>query len=288
MFAKILLAVDAAGFSAGVVPVVARLARTFQSEVAVVHVRDLHDLARSRDDARELVDVVAGELAACGVPATRDVRTTSGDPARAISEAAFDEDADLIALGSHGRSELAALVFGSVGQRVSAMVPRSVLVVRPQHEPASFELGRVAPLEKVMVAVRGDESGLAEAAGRLAMRAGARLKILHVQEPPVIAETAIVVESAAEARAAIRSAIDSARSAGATPEAEIRIGVHRVPRQIVAAADEWDADLVILGSRRPSRLSALVLGSCGYEVVRLTRRPVLLAEPAAVLATTPS
>jgi nucleotide-binding universal stress UspA family protein len=46
---------------------------------------------------------------------------------------------------------------------------------------------------------------------------------------------------------------------------------------IVAAAGRLDADLVVLGSRRPSHLGGLVLGSVAHEVIHQLRRPVLLA-----------
>jgi nucleotide-binding universal stress UspA family protein len=46
---------------------------------------------------------------------------------------------------------------------------------------------------------------------------------------------------------------------------------------IVAAADRHDTGLVVLGSRRPSHLGGLVLGSVGHDVIHQIRRPVLLA-----------
>lgn len=53
------------------------------------------------------------------------------DPARAICQAARRFDADVICLGSHGRSGFSAALMGSVAQAVMAQSHRPVLVVRP-------------------------------------------------------------------------------------------------------------------------------------------------------------
>lgn len=55
----------------------------------------------------------------------------STDPALAICQAAERFGADVICLGSHGRTGLAAAFLGSVAQAVMAQSPRPVLVVRP-------------------------------------------------------------------------------------------------------------------------------------------------------------
>src|SRR5262249_6643887 len=46
---------------------------------------------------------------------------------------------------------------------------------------------------------------------------------------------------------------------------------------IVTAARAFGADVVVLGGRRPPELGGLRLGSVANQVVRLARRPVLLA-----------
>jgi nucleotide-binding universal stress UspA family protein len=56
------------------------------------------------------------------------------DPARAICQAAERFDADVICLGSHGRSGFSAALMGSVAQAVMAQSRRPVLVVRPPSE----------------------------------------------------------------------------------------------------------------------------------------------------------
>ncbi len=65
------------------------------------------------------------------------------------------------------------------------------------------------------------------------------------------------------------------RHAGNIPSERImREGV--APAEIIEAAKEWNADLVILGSHNRGRLSRLILGSTAEAVVRGTPCPVLV------------
>lgn len=63
-----------------------------------------------------------------GIAATAFVM--SGKPADAIVEAARDKKADLIIVGSHGRTGLDKLLMGSVAERVIVLSPCAVLVVK--------------------------------------------------------------------------------------------------------------------------------------------------------------
>ena len=57
-------------------------------------------------------------------------RVLLGDPREAILDMAKRESADLIVVGSHGRSGLTKLVMGSVASHVVTHAPCDVLVVR--------------------------------------------------------------------------------------------------------------------------------------------------------------
>ncbi len=54
----------------------------------------------------------------------------SGKPAEAIIETAKEKSADLIVLGSHGRTGLEKLLMGSVAERVIVLATSAVLVVK--------------------------------------------------------------------------------------------------------------------------------------------------------------
>jgi nucleotide-binding universal stress UspA family protein len=59
----------------------------------------------------------------------------SGDPATGLVDAALDEGADLLVLGSHGHSALARFLLGSVSQDVLHHAPCSVLLARLPGDP---------------------------------------------------------------------------------------------------------------------------------------------------------
>lgn len=77
---------------------------------------------------KELVARVERELKASGHLATG--RVVTGDPRDVLVQAAQDEHADLLIVGSHGRSGLAKMLLGSVANHVVAHAPCSVWVVK--------------------------------------------------------------------------------------------------------------------------------------------------------------
>lgn len=70
----------------------------------------------------------ARHLVERGLRARAEVRC--GDPAEEIMDAAVEDEADLIVVGSHGRTGIERLLIGSVARKVVTHAPCSVLVVR--------------------------------------------------------------------------------------------------------------------------------------------------------------
>jgi nucleotide-binding universal stress UspA family protein len=64
------------------------------------------------------------------------------------------------------------------------------------------------------------------------------------------------------------------RAGNVLSEAIMREGV--APVEIIAAAKEWKADLIIVGSHNRGRFSRLILGSTAEAVVRGANCPVLV------------
>jgi nucleotide-binding universal stress UspA family protein len=79
-------------------------------------------------EAREMATRAGDRLRSLGVPIETVGRT--GDPATTIVDEAREWKADLIVMGSHGRTGLAKLLLGSVAKAVVANAPCSVEVVR--------------------------------------------------------------------------------------------------------------------------------------------------------------
>ncbi len=90
----------------------------FPADVADDLNRHHHELAtRAQDDLRN-----AG--------LETDARVLQGDPREVIVDVARAEGADLVVVGSHGRTGLAKLVLGSVAAHVVGHAPCSVMVIK--------------------------------------------------------------------------------------------------------------------------------------------------------------
>lgn len=91
------------------------------------------DIDELVDACRERLDRAVGEIATDGLQVQPLV--LNGVPFVEIVRCARDREADLIVLGTHGRSGLAHLLIGSVAERVVRKAPCPVLTVKhPEHE----------------------------------------------------------------------------------------------------------------------------------------------------------
>jgi nucleotide-binding universal stress UspA family protein len=137
MLETILLAVDGSPHAERAAELVHELARN-GGEVVVVHVIEVMpmrgDVTMELDQERNGVEAASRygkQLELAGVPTKVElIRTLSGHVARLIVAAAQDHQADMIVLGSRGRSDLTALLLGSVAHKVIHLADRPVLVVR--------------------------------------------------------------------------------------------------------------------------------------------------------------
>jgi nucleotide-binding universal stress UspA family protein len=146
MFKHILVPVDGSSAAQQAVEKAAGLARAFGSQVTVVYVIDPYPftglgsdfaygqaeyLSAAQAEAGEAIEAARTALAAAGVPVQTQV-VEAHAIWRGILDTAATGGADLIVMGSHGRSGLEKLVLGSVAQRVVSHAPLPVLIVREQ------------------------------------------------------------------------------------------------------------------------------------------------------------
>jgi len=147
--ARILCPVDFSESSEHALHYAFAFAETYQAELILMHVMDYAALdvpdfpsavefsADTIQQIREvcekrLQEVVAREQAKSIRVSSRLV---SGTPAYEIVQAARDETADLIIIGTHGRTGLSRVLMGSVTEKVIRKAPCPVLTVKvPQHE----------------------------------------------------------------------------------------------------------------------------------------------------------
>jgi nucleotide-binding universal stress UspA family protein len=98
-----------------------------ESPFSMTEVHDVHHAQRRW--AEETLKAHAAAALATGTTARWALR--AGVPQYEIVTAAREEKADMLVLGTHGRSGINRLLLGSVAERVVRMAPCPVLTVRP-------------------------------------------------------------------------------------------------------------------------------------------------------------
>ncbi len=161
-------------------------------------------------------------------------------------------EADLVAVGSHGGSRAAGILFGSVASAMTHFASCSVLIARVP-ETGSFP-------GLILHADDGSPESLdaASVAGSLAARHESTLVIVHVGEGP----GSCVTEQAV------------ARIADTGVEPATRVEQGSPHRRIVEVANEVGASLVVMGSR--GRTGVAALGSVSERVAHRAACSVLI------------
>jgi nucleotide-binding universal stress UspA family protein len=194
----------------------------------------------------------------------------SGSPASEIVERAEKWGADLVVVGSHGRSALGRLVLGSVAQRVVAESHSSVRVARnPRGE-------RGSPVRIILGVDGSPHSGAAvrAVAGRNWPKGSEARLVTSVD--PWHEQAAGPEEKYAGVRSIQGSAEAFLRAAGL--EVSLQMKEEDAKQLLVNEAESWGADAIFVGARGLGRLGRLLLGSvstagvarahCSVEVVR--------------------
>jgi len=150
---KIMIAVDGSDSSVPVVEFVARMRWPAGSRTLVVSVANaaagmvaapFEAAAASAEiealDVREHEELVARAsrtLAEAGLAC--ETKVLLGEPASTLVQAVKEQGADLLVVGSHGRTGLTKLLLGSVSAHAVGHAPCSVLVVKRAPGPAGTE-----------------------------------------------------------------------------------------------------------------------------------------------------
>lgn len=143
MIRSIVVAVDASEAAQAALRHAKEIAKAFSAKIILVNIVDVTKLLAvagyetpypvdaiqvMRDDAKVILGGAATECASDGI-ATAEL-TGEGDAVDEILAIAKREKADLIALGTHGRSGLSRIFLGSVAEGVLRRAEVPVLVVR--------------------------------------------------------------------------------------------------------------------------------------------------------------
>ena len=204
-------------------------------------------------------------------------------PWREIAEAAEALPADLIVMGTHGRTGLDHLLLGSVAEKVLRRAPCPVLVVGGPdgHDAAAPFFRRIVCATDL---TPGSQATV-DTALSLAQESLARLTLLHVVED-VRGERSLDVYRPVPEKAAFRRALMARAQerlgrlgAGAHSFCDVaeRVEAGTAWEEVIRVAEQEDADLIVLGVHAGGTLGRLFAGSTADQVVRHAPCPVLVA-----------
>jgi nucleotide-binding universal stress UspA family protein len=230
-------------------------------------------------ELRELQQFVSAAVRA-GAAVETELR--EGSPAREIVRWAEERSADLLVMGTHGRSGLERLLLGSVAEEVLRHAPCPVLTVCHGEAPAGPALFRRIICATDLSEASAHTIGVALS---LAEENQAALTLVHVLEGLVAASYVAPVplgvpHEGSQREGLERDALTRLRAA-APDEArtwcqvteKVRAGCAH--QQILRLAAEKKADLIVVGTHGRGPLEQMFFGSTSRHVVRGAACPVL-------------
>jgi nucleotide-binding universal stress UspA family protein len=205
-------------------------------------------------------------------PAKVNVRLKQGEPKDTVCQVAEEEQADLIIMGSRGLSRLESILSNSVSQYVFQLTSRPMLLVNDDVT--------IKRINRILVGY--DNSVPAQESLKLALFLlrdikGSQLLLTQVKADKKAADAPIKPEQ----DPIFAPAINEAKKQGVAYKCIVASG--NTGKEICNAAEEFNADLIILGSpeRRPSIAKNLpdldrLLGKSTSDYVRVKTPCALL------------
>ncbi len=214
---------------------------------------------------REVEREIRGVYQADGTVAI-DYLVRDGKAPDEIMRAADEVDADLIVMGTHGRTGIDRLICGSSAETVMRRSNRPVLTVREARAPQADQPIRLILHPTDFSAHSWPALGVARA---LARSTGARLVLLHVAAPEVFSGgTMHAAEDLSPEREALARLKQESAHVGPDGSVETRFVQGDAGSEIVNAAEEMGCDLIVMGSHGRSGLRRLLMGSVAEAVMR--------------------
>jgi nucleotide-binding universal stress UspA family protein len=193
-----------------------------------------------------------------------------------IAQILSDRKVDLLIVGTHGRTGALKLLLGSVAEEIFRKSTVPVLTIGP-----AVRRGRHAGGQFHRVMLATDFTREAQAAApyaiSMAQEHQARLVLLHVmRNPDAKAADRKVQDSVANVMHQLYEIVPEAAELWCRPEATVRFG-NPAPR-ILEAAEEHEADLIVLGVRDAAKhlgAATHLERTTAHRVVVHARCPVL-------------
>lgn len=267
----ILLATDFGPASQAITVVTARLARAFGSRVTPLHVVDvdsdsaLIDYFR-RQVGQRMMEPLVETLIQEDVELAHPVVLT-GPVVDQILRKADEIDADLIVVGTGEPREDGTVSPGSIAETVIQQARQPVLAIRPGTPPVLRKI--LCPLDGSPASLRGLKNAI-----RLAQSFQSELSVLSVvpnvnwlaAAAEVGSLTSVHEQYADQWEESFLTVLRETDFGGVSWSKDVRCG--SPAQEILAAALEKQADLIVMGATGKSGITRLLLGSTTRRVLR--------------------
>ncbi len=232
-----------------------------------------------RKESERLLGELVSRVEREQVAVDRHVR--HGIPSQEIVQAALDQRADLVVVGTHGKTGLDHIMLGSTAERVIKLVPFPVLTVRVGGIQEEKEAAAPPHIRHVLAPIDFSSPSLdaLEYAIQVVDGIGAKLTLLHVLEP-IYHDLELGlgwIDKEAQKRTHWEAQLDSLAEvvrARGLPASSMVLG--GIPSEsILACAQGQDCDLIVMGTHGRRGLTRLRYGSVAEGVLRQAPCPVL-------------
>jgi nucleotide-binding universal stress UspA family protein len=212
-----------------------------------------------------------------------DAVLREGNAAREIVEQANSMTADLLVIGTHGRSGFERLLLGSIAERVLRTASCPVMTV-PIRLPDAVPAGPVL-YKRILCPVDFSESSLhaLKYAISLAQEADGQIAVLHVLAHEFEYTTGLEYDAGMTLHDFLKEREDALQHrlhelVGSAPEfcrAEALMTHGKPWREVLRVAAEKQSDLIVMGVQGRGAADLLFFGSTTQHVVREALCPVL-------------
>jgi len=237
------------------------------------HVRQMEEIIRRKEKtSHAMLDKHEGKYAKAALK-LRSETARGVSASDTILEHLAENDYDLIVMGTHGRTGLKNLIYGSVAEKI---VRLSAIPVMTVHNGPD----RQVDIKKILVPVDFSENSRkgADRALDLAKEFGAKVEFLHVIEQQLHPSFHVVgIESIFAINPDLKK-ISSEKLREFVPsdlESGYTVMEGSAPQTIVEYAKENKFDLIVMSTRGFTGIDHLLIGSTTERVVRLAECPVL-------------
>jgi nucleotide-binding universal stress UspA family protein len=289
-FKNILCPVDLSDFSKPVLAHAVALGRWYGADVTALHVFAswvppgslatypgwMMQVPEARESITEELRALMEPFASAGVAVT--LRTTQGEAPAEIVRTAAEMRADLLVMGTHGRSGFDRLTLGSVTEKVLRKASCPVLTIPPSAllTPDAVEYRRIlCPTD-----FSECPKHALDLATSLALRAASKITLIHVvetEDAELPSDQPDGVEELQRRRDAATSRLQISVASHMEPPLDVStvVALGKPHREILQAAAEGRADVIVMGVRGRGSVDLTLFGSTTNQVVRRSTCPVI-------------